>query len=86
MLTAFPAARIYECRKQYSTCTKETKIKRNDNRKGETKMNTNMKELTLEEIEQVNAGSVVGIAACVVGIATAAVKVADFVYDCVKSK
>ena len=49
-------------------------------------MNTNRKELTLDEMEQVNAGSVGGIAACVVGIAAAAVKVADFVYDCVKSK
>ena len=49
-------------------------------------MNTNRKELKLDEMEQVNAGSVVGIAACVVGIAAAAVKVADFVYDCAKSK
>ena len=49
-------------------------------------MNTNKNELTLYEMEQVNVGSVVGIAACVVGIAAAAVKVADFVYDCVKSK
>ena len=49
-------------------------------------MSINKKELTLDEVEQVNAGSVVGIAACVVGIAAAAVKVADFVYDCVKSK
>ena len=39
----------------------------------------------LEEMELVYAGSDV-IAACVVGIAAAAVKVADFVYDCVKSK
>ena len=49
-------------------------------------MSTNRKELKLDEMEQVNAGSVVGIAACVVGIAAAAVKVADFVYNCVKSK
>ena len=49
-------------------------------------MSINKKELTLDEMEQVNAGSVVGIAPCVVGIAAAAVKVADFVYDCVKSK
>ena len=49
-------------------------------------MNTNMKELTQDEMEHVNAGSVVGIAACGVGIAAAAVTVADFAYDCVKSK
>ena len=55
-------------------------------KKEDLKMDTNKKELTLDEMEQVNAGSVVGIAACVVGIAAAAVKVADFVYDCVKSK
>ena len=60
--------------------------KNRNEKKEDLKMNTNMKELTLDEMEQVNAGSVVGIAACVVGIAAAAVKVADFVYDCVKSK
>ena len=49
-------------------------------------MNTNRKELTLDEMEQVNAGSVIGIAACVVGVAAAAVKVADFIYDRVKGK
>ena len=49
-------------------------------------MNTGRKELTLDEMEQVNGGSVAGIAACVVGNVPAAVKVADFVYDCVKSK
>lgn len=48
-------------------------------------MKTNMNELSLNELEQVNGGSVVAIAACVVACAAAAVKVADFVYDTVKS-
>ena len=46
--------------------------------------NTNTKELKLEELEQVNGGSAIAIAACIVGVAAAAVNVADFVYDCVK--
>ena len=49
-------------------------------------MNTNMNELSINELEQVNGGSAIAVAACVVGIAAAAVKVADFVYDCVKGK
>lgn len=47
-------------------------------------MNTNKNELNLNELEQVNGGSAIAIAACIVGVAAAAVKVADFVYDCVK--
>ncbi len=49
-------------------------------------MNTNMNELNLNEMELVNGGSVIAVAACVVGIAAAAVKVADLVYDCVTGK
>ena len=54
-------------------------------------MNTNMKvntvnELSISEMEMANGGSVIAIAACVVGVAAAAVKVADLVYDCVKGK
>ena len=52
-------------------------------------MNTNMKELNLNEMEQVNGGSVaaatvvgLGSAAAVFAVAAAAVKVASFVYDC----
>ena len=47
-------------------------------------MNTNKNELNLNEMELVNGGSAIAIAACVVGVAAAAVKLADFVYDCVK--
>ena len=47
-------------------------------------MNTNKNELNLNEMELVNGGSAIAIAACIVGVAAAAVKVADFVYDCVK--
>ena len=47
-------------------------------------MNTNKNELNLNEMEPVNGGSAIAIAACVVGVAAAAVKLADFVYDCVK--
>ena len=54
-------------------------------------MNTNMKvnstnELSISEMELVNGGSVIAITACVVGVAAAAIKVADLVYDCVKGK
>ena len=53
------------------------------------KTNTNemkLKELEMDELEQVNGGSAIAIAACVVACAAAAVKVADFVYDTVKGK
>lgn len=46
----------------------------------------NMNELSIDELEQVNGGSAIAIAACVVACAAAAVKVADFVYDTVKGK
>ena len=49
-------------------------------------MNTSMNELNLNEMELVNGGSVVAVAACVVGIAAAAIKVADLVYDTVKGR
>ena len=54
-------------------------------------MNTNMKvntvnELSISEMEMANGGSAIAITACVVGVAAAAVKVADLVYDCVKGK
>ena len=49
-------------------------------------MNTDMNELSINEMEQVNGGSVIAIAAGVVAAATAAIKVADFIYDCVKDK
>ena len=50
------------------------------------KMKSNMNELSINELEQVNGGSAIAIAACVVACAAAAVKVADFVYDTVKGK
>ena len=55
-------------------------------------MNTNMKEntmneLSINEMELVNAGLCgIAIAACVVGVVSAAIKIADFVYDTVKGK
>ena len=55
-------------------------------------MDTNMKEnnkneLNFDELEQVSGGICgVAIAACVVGVAAAAVKVADLVYDIVMDK
>ena len=54
-------------------------------------MNTNMKELSMNEMGQVNGGIIItatgiGIAAAVVGIAAAAVKVASLVYDVVNDK
>ena len=50
-------------------------------------MNTSMNELSINEMEQVNAGLCsIAIAACVVGVVSAAIKVADFVYDTVKGK
>ena len=50
-------------------------------------MNTNMNELSINEMEQVNGGLCgIAVAACVVGAVSAAIKVADFVYDCVKGK
>ena len=50
-------------------------------------MNTNMNELSINEMELVNAGLCgIAIAACVVGVVSAAIKVADFVYDTVKGK
>ena len=50
-------------------------------------MNTNMKELNLNEMEQVNGGSItVAGAAAVVAVAAAAIRVASFVYDCVTDK
>ena len=56
-------------------------------------MDTNMKELNLNEMEQVNGGSVaaatvvgLGSAAAVFAVAAAAVKVASFVYDCATGK
>jgi lactobin A/cerein 7B family class IIb bacteriocin len=51
------------------------------------KMNTNMNELSISELEQVNGGICgIAVAACVVGVISAAIKVADFVYDTVKGK
>ena len=51
------------------------------------KMNTNMIELSISEMEQVNGGLCsIAVAACVVGVISAAIKVADFVYDTVKGK
>ena len=49
-------------------------------------MNTNMNELNLNEMELVNGGNPIAVAACVVGIAAAAIKVADLVYDTVKGR
>ncbi len=49
-------------------------------------MNTNMNELNLNEMELVNGGSAIAVAACVVGIAAAAIKVADLIYDSVKGR
>ena len=49
-------------------------------------MNTNMKELNLNEMELVNGGeavTAVAVAAVVVTVATGVVKVAGFIYDCV---
>ena len=54
--------------------------------KEDMKMNTNMKELNINEMEQVNAGNPIAVAACVVGIAAAAIKVADLIYDSVKGR
>ena len=48
-------------------------------------MKTNMNELSINELEQVNGGSLL-VASCIVGVAVAAVKVADLVYDYVKEK
>ncbi len=46
-------------------------------------MNTNMNELNLNEMEQVNGGICgIAIAACTVAAITAGVKLAEFVYDC----
>ena len=46
-------------------------------------MKTNMNELSLNEMEQVNGGLCgISIAACVVGAVAAGVKLAEFVYDC----
>ena len=42
--------------------------------------------LSISEMEPVNGGSAIAITACVVGVAAAAIKVADLVYDCVKGK
>jgi len=44
-----------------------------------------MKELDLNELEQVNGGSFM-VATCIIGVATVAIKVASFVYDYVKDK
>ena len=46
-----------------------------------------MNELNISEMEQVNGGLCsIAVAACVVGVVSAAIKVADFVYDTVKGK
>ena len=45
-------------------------------------MNTNMKELNLNELEQVNGGNPVAAAAAIVGIAAVVVKIAKFAYEC----
>ena len=45
-------------------------------------MNTNMKELNLNELEQVSGGNPVAAAAAIVGIAAVTVKIAKFVYEC----
>ena len=50
------------------------------------KMKSNMNELSINELEQVNGGSAIAITACIVACAAAAVKVANFVYDTVKGK
>jgi len=66
---------------------KETKIKKIDNRKGETKMNTNRKELTLDEMEQVNAGSVlaaIGLGTACVCLAVEAAKFGRKLYNDIK--
>ena len=54
-------------------------------------MNTNMKELSMNEMEQVSGGIIItatgiGLSAAVLGIAAAAVKVASLVYDVVNDK
>ena len=49
-------------------------------------MNTNMNELNLNEMEQVNGGSVIAIAAGVIAAGFAAAKMAEFVYDRIKGK
>jgi len=49
--------------------------------------NAGMNELNISEMEQVNGGLCsIAVAACVVGVVSAAIKVADFVYDTVKGK
>ena len=49
-------------------------------------MNTNTNELNLNEMEQVNGGSVIAIAAGVVAVGFASAKIAEFVYDRIKGK
>ena len=49
-------------------------------------MSTNMNELSINELEQINGGCAIAVAACVVGIAAAAIKVADLIYDSVKGR
>ena len=46
-------------------------------------MNTNMKELNMNELEQVSGGNPVVVAAAIVGIAAVTVKIIDFTYDCI---
>ena len=57
------------------------------NMKKNNKNEFNMNELSISELEQVNGGICgIAVAACVVGVISAAIKVADFVYDTVKGK
>ena len=82
----FLPVRIYVCKRDTADAERKKKAHRAERKREDMIMNTNMKEMNLEEMEQVNGGSAIAVAACVVGIAAAAVKVADFVYDCVKGK
>ena len=46
-------------------------------------MNTNMNEISINEMDEISGGVCgLAIAACVVAAVTAAIKITDFVYDC----